>query len=55
MDFLTPKEVSQRIRVSADYVYGELRAGRLESYHIGPRYRVTEAQLERWLAARLAS
>jgi excisionase family DNA binding protein len=47
---LTPKEVSQRLKISLALVYREIRAGRLRAHCFGRRtYRIAEADLQEYL------
>jgi excisionase family DNA binding protein len=44
------KEVSERLNVSVDVLYDEIRSGRLEAERIGEQYRVSEEALLDYLA-----
>ena len=50
--FLTVAEVASLLRVSTMTVYRLIKAGELASVRVGKSYRVTEDDVDRYLASR---
>jgi len=50
--FLTPAEVADQLRVSSMTVYRLIKSGELRAARIGKSYRITEADVDAYLAAR---
>ncbi len=50
--FLTVAEVAQNLRVSTMTVYRLVKAGHLGATRIGKSYRISESDLDRYLASR---
>jgi excisionase family DNA binding protein len=50
--FLTVAEVAQILRVSTMTVYRLVKAGQLGSTRVGKSYRISEGDLDRYLASR---
>ena len=48
--FLTPQEVSDRLRVSVHTVRRWIKAGSLPAYKVGRVWRIREAELDKWLS-----
>jgi excisionase family DNA binding protein len=49
--FLTPQEVSDLLRVSVYTVRRWIKEGELPAYKVGRGWRISEADLERWLSS----
>ena len=54
LEMLRPGEVATTLKITRAKVYDMLAAGELPAVRIGKCVRVPAADLERWLAARLA-
>jgi excisionase family DNA binding protein len=50
--FLTPQEVADLLRVSSMTVYRLIKAGELSAVRVGKAYRISEDDIDRYLAAR---
>lgn len=47
--FLTPKEVSDLLRVSTQTVLRWIKEGKLPAYKVGRAWRISKVDLDRWL------
>jgi excisionase family DNA binding protein len=47
---MTVSEISKRLRVSARHVYSLVQSGKLPAYRIGSAIRISEEQLQTYLA-----
>lgn len=52
--FLTPAEVADLLRVSSMTVYRLIKAGELRAARIGKSYRISEDDVDAYLAARFS-
>ncbi|MGQ0830844.1 MAG: helix-turn-helix domain-containing protein [Microthrixaceae bacterium] len=52
--FLTPAEVADQLRVSSMTVYRLIKAGELRAARIGKSYRISEDDVDAYLAARFS-
>lgn len=50
--FLTVKAVARKLSCSGSYIYKLLAAGKLSHLREGRFYRISEADLEKWIADR---
>ena len=48
-DFLTPRQVSQRLQINYHKVLDLMHLGELEAYKIGGVFRISEEQLHKFL------
>lgn len=48
-NFLTPREVSDLLRVSTQTVRRWIKEGKLPAYKVGRAWRIEETDLNRWL------
>ena len=52
--FLTPAEVAEQLRVSSMTVYRLIKSGELRAARIGKSYRISEDDVDAYLAARFS-
>lgn len=52
--FLTPAEVADHLRVSSMTVYRLIKSGELRAARIGKSYRISEDDVDAYLAARFS-
>jgi excisionase family DNA binding protein len=52
--FLTPAEVADHLRVSSMTVYRLIKSGELRAARIGKSYRISEDDVDSYLAARFS-
>jgi excisionase family DNA binding protein len=52
--FLTPAEVADHLRVSSMTVYRLIKSGELRAARIGKSYRISEDDVDTYLAARFS-
>ncbi|MFZ6003482.1 MAG: helix-turn-helix domain-containing protein [Actinomycetota bacterium] len=52
--FLTPSEVAEQLRVSSMTVYRLIKSGELRAARIGKSYRISEEDVDAYIAARFS-
>lgn len=52
MEYFTPEEIAQMLKVDVSTIWRWLREGKLLGLKIGKAYRVSQEQLDRFLKAR---
>ena len=52
MELLSSTDVSKILKVSRQYVFTEIKSGKLKAYKIGNRYRIDKKDVEEYLKNR---
>lgn len=55
IEFYTPQEVSQKLRLNVNTVYEYIRMGKLRAARFGNRYRITEEDIQRFVEQTLTT
>ncbi len=51
MDYYTPEQVAEKLQLSVRTIWAYIREGKLPASKMGRKYRISDEQLDRFMAA----